>query len=676
SSGLIGDDGKARAAVTYDMNKSGNADFASVTLGGTGATQAVTLHNVAAGTVTTDAVNVSQLKGVTEVLGGDAAVGSDGTVTAPSYEIGGKHYDNVGDAIKAASEIGTGTDPNAVAYDGDAKDVVTLAGKDGTTLKNLKAGDLSASSMEAINGSQLNTVAQNIADHLGGGATFDPATGKISAPSYELATSDGSKAKYDSVGDAFQNLDERVTQNNTQIGDMKKGLDNTVRYDDDSHAAVTLGTKDTGPVALKNVADGTDETDAVNVRQLHAAGLVDDEGLMRSAVVYDKNEDGTTNFGSVTLGGNDASSPVELHNVAAGKAQTDAANVSQLSGVTAALGGDAGIDASTGNVIAPSYEIGGDTYHNVGDALTNLDGRVKSIQDDIGEEINLAGAVSYDRNADGSVNFGSVTLGNGLASGPVVLTNVADGASQYDAVNFGQLSALSDRVDDLDGRIGSEIIPTDPNPGGGDSELVSGTGGSGGDAGEVVKPIAGNGNGNTAAGSSAMVSNDINNATATGAGSRVQAEGGTAVGQGARVQAGADNAVALGSGSIANEANTVSIGSEGHERRLTNVAAGVKPTDAINKGQFDQAMGNVHGQINDLSKNAYSGIAAATALTMIPGVDPGKNLSFGIAGASYRGYQAVALGGEARITENLKMRAGVGLASGGNTFGVGASYQW
>ncbi|WP_175915424.1 MULTISPECIES: ESPR-type extended signal peptide-containing protein [unclassified Burkholderia] len=38
--------------------------------------------------------------------------------------------------------------------------------------------------------------------------------------------------------------------------------------------------------------------------------------------------------------------------------------------------------------------------------------------------------------------------------------------------------------------------------------------------------------------------------------------------------------------------------------------------------------------------------------------------------------QAMALGGEARITQNLKVKAGVGLASGGNTVGMGASYQW
>lgn len=52
---------------------------------------------------------------------------------------------------------------------------------------------------------------------------------------------------------------------------------------------------------------------------------------------YDINEDGTTNYQSVTLGGQNATSPTALHNVAPGVAGTDAVNVNQLnSGIAAA----------------------------------------------------------------------------------------------------------------------------------------------------------------------------------------------------------------------------------------------------------------------------------------------------------------------------------------------------
>ena len=63
---------------------------------------------------------------------------------------------------------------------------------------------------------------------------------------------------------------------------------------------------------------------------------------------------------------------------------------------------------------------------------------------------------------------------------------------------------------------------------------------------------------------------------------------GTALGNGAMVYA--DNAVALGANSLADRANTVSVGSVGNERQIAHVAAGTEATDAVNKGQLDQAL--------------------------------------------------------------------------------------
>ncbi|MGU7816477.1 YadA family autotransporter adhesin, partial [Burkholderia sp. AW49-1] len=269
---------------------------------------------------------------------------------------------------------------------------------------------------------------------------------------------------------------------------------------------------------------------------------------------------------------------------------------------------------------------------------------------------------------------GKVTLGGSVAA-PVVLTNVANGVNQYDAVNFGQLSELSDRI----GSMGDRVVL-----------LEQGGAGSGGDGGTIVSPNPSDGRGNVAIGSGASISPGASNSTAVGATSNVGGTGGTAIGSGASAAAESSTAigegssvagaavksVAIGQGSTATESNTVSFGAAGSERRLVNIADGINATDGATKGQLDRAVGGLQEQINDVSRNAYSGIAAATALTMIPGVDPGKTLSFGVGGASYKGYQAMALGGEARITQNLKVKAGVGLASGGNTVGMGASYQW
>ncbi|MBR7962345.1 YadA-like family protein [Burkholderia vietnamiensis] len=676
SSGLIGEDGKSLSAVVYDKKDDGSTNFASVTLGGAGAKVPTVLHNVAKGVASTDAVNVSQLKGVTDALGGGAGIGTDGSVKAPVYTVDGKEYANVGDALEAAAASGGGTSENAVVYDGTTKDKVTLAGKAGTLINNVANGSLTADSSDAVNGAQLNAVATSVSEHFGAGAALDTATGKITAPSYTLAGANGGTETYHNVGDALENLDGRTSENTNQIDSLQRSLANAVHYDDETHAEVTFGGKGAAaPVTLKNVADGADDTDAVNVRQLKSAGLIGGDGTLLAAVTYDKHDDGTTNYSSVTLGGTDATAPVTLHNVAKGVASTDAVNVSQLTGVTTALGGGAKLDPQTGEIVAPTYEVGGNTYHNVGDAFTDIDNRVTNIQNNLGESVNLAGVVAYDKHPDGTPNFGSVTLGNGVVSGPVTLTNVADGKSQYDAVNYGQLSALQGQVDEIHDRVIAAEVPGGSGGAVGNG-LIDGTGGKGGTAGDVVAPKPGTGNANVSAGSNSQVANGVNDGTAVGANASVKSNGGTAIGQGATVSAGASNAVAIGQGSVANEANTVSIGSDGHTRRLVNVADGVKATDAVSKGQFDRAIGGMQGQIDGMARNAYSGVAAATALTMIPGVDPGKNLSFGIGAASYKGYQAVAMGGEARITENLKMKAGVSLSSGGNVVGAGASYQW
>ncbi|MCA8306867.1 YadA C-terminal domain-containing protein, partial [Burkholderia seminalis] len=76
------------------------------------------------------------------------------------------------------------------------------------------------------------------------------------------------------------------------------------------------------------------------------------------------------------------------------------------------------------------------------------------------------------------------------------------------------------------------------------------------------------------------------------------------------------------------------------------------------------------------ASRAYSGIAAATALTMIPEVDPGKTIAVGIGGGSYQGYAASALGASVRFTDNLKAKIGVGISAQGTTYGAGVSYQW
>ncbi|MGN4113039.1 YadA family autotransporter adhesin, partial [Burkholderia gladioli] len=495
---------------------------------------------------------------------------------------------------------------------------------------------------------------------LGGGAAVGD-DGTISAPSYSLA---GGDVTVHSIGEAIGNLDGRIT---TNTGDISK---------------------------LKNT--------------LSDSGLIDPTtGQAFATVVYDRNDGGSPNRTSITLGA--TGTPVALHNVANGAVtggSRDAVNGSQLhrtaQSVANAIGGDTTVDES-GQLAVKSIEVSGHKYSSVSEAVQAVAayGATDSL------------AVRYDLDSHGNPNYGSITLG-GPAAAPVILTNVADGNNQYDAVNYGQLSSLQsdfeNRLDSVDGRVAkletdggdagraSKNYVRDTTAGG---DLVNG---SAADGLPVTPSNPGNGSNNMVIGSGATINNGVNNATAIGANSTVEATNGTAIGAGSDAhatnstaigqdssargenstaigqgsKAHGDNSVAIGTGSVANENGTVSFGdgTDDGNRRIVHIADGVNESDAATKGQLDRAVGGLQGRINDVSRNAYSGIAAATALTMIPGVDPGKTLSFGIGGATYKGYQAVAFGGEARVTQNLKMKAGVGLSSGGNTVGVGASYQW
>lgn len=126
---------------------------------------------------------------------GGAEVNADGTITAPTYTIANADYDNVGDALNA---IDTTLD-DALLWDAGAGENGAFSaahGKDKTAsvITNVANGAISATSSDAINGSQLYTTNKYIADALGGDAEVN-ADGTITAPTYTIAN-----AEYNNVG--------------------------------------------------------------------------------------------------------------------------------------------------------------------------------------------------------------------------------------------------------------------------------------------------------------------------------------------------------------------------------------------------------------------------------------------------------------------------------------------
>jgi autotransporter adhesin len=271
-----------------------------------------------------------------------------------------------------------------------------------------------------------------------------------------------------------------------------------------------------------------------------------------------------------------SSSQRRITNVAAGTAATDAVNKSQLDAVAAQAG-----------------------------------------QTD-------ASAVKYDGADKRAVTFAGPT--------GTTLHNVAAGTAATDAVNKGQLDAVSSRVDAnttaigvLDGRVtGIEdqigglqqdtaklsAIGVDTTSDASDqASVATGSRGvaigasakSGGDhatavggdseaAGANDTALGGHArvdaDGSTAVGANTHITADATNAVAVGESATVSAASGTALGQGA--SASAQGAVALGQGAVADQADTVSVGNAGTQRRIVNVAAGTAAHDAVNVDQLDE----------------------------------------------------------------------------------------
>jgi len=124
---------------------------------------------------------------------------------------------------------------------------------------------------------------------------------------------------------------------------------------------------------------------------------------------------------------------------------------------------------------------------------------------------------------------------------------------------------------------------------------------------------------------------------------------------------------------VASQDNTVSVGAPGSERRITNVAAGINATDAVNVSQLNQ----VSSQIGDVQRLAYSGVAMAGALAGLPQVEAGKTFSLGAGIGSYAGYTALAIGASAYVRRDTIVKFGVSTTAGSRTLmNAGVGYSW
>ena len=109
-----------------------------------------------------------------------------------------------------------------------------------------------------------------------------------------------------------------------------------------------------------------------------------------------------------------------------------------------------------------------------------------------------------------------------------------------------------------------------------------------------------------------------------------------------------------------------------NNNRITNVAAGVAGTDAVNVNQLNWTNQN----INNVSQVAYSGIASVSAIAGIPGLQGNKRYNLGLGYGNYHGQNAMAVGSNVRLMENLTAKASIGVLSTDVTTSVGVGLQF
>ncbi|MHB9833784.1 YadA-like family protein [Paraburkholderia terrae] len=682
-------------AVDYDTS---TKDLITLKGGATG-TKITGLTAGALSASSMDAINGSQLyaqgTSMAKALGGGASINTaTGEITAPAYTFGGGTYTNVADALTALNNTAGSGNALGVVYDGQDKSQITLAGATGTKITKVAAGDVNASSTDAMNGSQLYNVAASTADAIGGGSSFDPSTGKITNPTFNIGGS-----TITNIAGAITNLDDRVYANTTDITNLQTQI---------NEGGIGLVTQD---ATSRNILVAS-QTDGSIV---DFAGT---KGARRLTGVA---------AGNVNASSFDAVNGTQLYNVAASTASV--------------IGGGSTVKTD-GTISNPTYIVGGSTVTTIGGAITNLDARVyanstdiTNLQTQINEggiglvtqdatsknilvasktdgsivdftgkdgarvltgvaagtgdfdavnnaQLKAAGIISADGSTKTAVtyntvkddsgkditDFSNITLGDGTpTSKPVGIHNVADGSAPNDAVNYSQYADLLSKVNSIS------------NAGTGVDTLFVG------DGDRNTEQAKAGGTHATAMGA-LSVANGLQS-VATGYASN--ATGSNAVAIGANSTASGNNSVALGANSVASEDNTVSVGSASQQRRVTNVAAGTATTDAVNVGQLNDAITNASNntvnqavqqsnsytdsQFNKMNDKMNSlGAAAMAATSLIPNARAEGNFQMSAAAGTYGGAAAVAIGANYWVNDRVLVNAHVTRATG-NGANTGAS---
>ncbi|HAX9819499.1 TPA: hypothetical protein JTE62_004188 [Escherichia coli] len=604
------------------------------------------ITNVADGAISStssDAINGSQLydtsKYIADTLGGDAEVNADGTITAPTYAIAGGSYSNVGDALEA---IDTTLD-DALLWDATANDgngaFSAAHGKDKTAsvITNVANGAISATSSDAINGSQLYTTNKYIADALGGDAEVN-ADGSITAPTYTIAN-----AEYNNVGDALDALD-----------------DNALLWDATANdgAGAYNASHDGKASIITNVADGNigeGSTDAINGSQLFNTNML----IQQNSEIINQ------------LAGNTSETYIEDNGAGINYVRTNdnglAFNDASASGIGAtAVGYNAVASGESSVAIGQGSSSSVDTGIALGSSSVSSRVIVKGSRDTSVSEEGVV--IGYDT-TDGEL-LGALSIGDDGKYRQII--NVADGSEAHDAVTVRQLQNAIGAVATTPTKYFHANSTAEDSLAVGEDSLAMG-----------AKTIV-NGNVGIGIGYGAYVDANALNGIAIGSNASANHANSIAMGSGSQTTRGAQtDYTAYNMDAPQNSVGEFSVGSEDGQRQITNVAAGSADTDAVNVGQLKvtdaqvsqntQSITNLNNQVTNLDTrvtNIENGIGDIVTTgstkyfkTNTDGVD-----------ANAQGKDSVAIGSGSIAAADNSVALGTGsVANEENTISVGSS---
>ena len=501
---VLGNDGVKVGGNTYINNDGLNAN-------------SKVISNVADGVKPTDAVNKGQLdavKGVADsaVKSVDVAANEDNLVVDnndpknPKLRLR-KAVDL--DSIKLENNVGEKSFLNSAGLTIEGGPAVTRSGinANNTKVTNVTDGDVNSTSKDAVNGSQLYNVADNVKDLIGPDAKIDPATGKVTVA--DPAKGIGETGK-DNIGDAIKAVNKAATAAKTTVkeGDnitvtpttntdgsttytvaTKKDLDvtsvtagnttvNTNGLTITGGPSVTRGGIDAGNAVITNVRDGKVEAnskDAVNGGQLHATNTKLDgvkakaDTAVQDVKSGDENaltavKDPNTNIVTVTpkLSGDlvDANGNITAPTTPADKGKlvtagtvADALANTHFVVDTKATDGELDAASQADQKIKAGNKVTLQAGKNLKAKQTNGANGAQvefSLKDSISlKEVTAGeGANQVVLGNDGVKVGGNTYINNaGLNANGNKITNVADGVDPKDAVNKGQLDAVKGVAD-------------------------------------------------------------------------------------------------------------------------------------------------------------------------------------------------------------------------------------